>query len=80
MDPLLTISAITGLVCTGFVVGDWLSRRKTTAALEAAHSEWTESLAKIQALNNGAVEASAALLDRVARLEMIQTGIKTSTR
>ena len=72
MDLLLTLSGLTGLLTTGFVIGDFLNRRR----LDRQLIDWRGTASQIQAVHNEQALLLRDLADRLAATEMyVKAGI-----
>ena len=80
MEALLTITAVCGLLSTGFVLGDYLTRRHTELELRAERDKLKDTLASIQATHNQQVIATQEMADRMAGIEFSVRGGKVGGR
>jgi len=76
MEILLTVAAVSGLLASGFLIGDFVQRRRDRDERQAFAKEWRETLAKVQQTHNGQVTQAQEMFDRLAAIDMAVRGMK----
>lgn len=76
MTELLAVAALIGLLAAGFVLGDYLARRRDVKYMRSTDKHLRDTLEKIQAVHNAQVQQLTDMADRLGGLEMHVKGVK----
>ena len=76
MEILLTIAALSGLLASGFLIGDMAQRWRERAERIAFAKDWRDTLGKVSAVHNDQTIKANEMFDRLAAIDMAVRGVK----